>query len=69
MLRLQRHLKSGGTVSVNTGDATSHVYPTCCLVKGANPKPRLTDTKNLEYSMTFALEKCRRLSCRHGLRY
>lgn len=55
MLRLQRHLKSGGTVSVNTGDATSHVYATCCLVKGANPRPRLTDAKSLEYTMGFSL--------------
>lgn len=55
MLRLQRHLTSGGTVSVNTGDATSHVYATCCLQKGADPKPRLTDPKSLEFSMSFAL--------------
>lgn len=55
MLRLQRHLTSGGTVSVNTGDATSHVYATCCLQKGADPKPRLADPRNLEYSMSFAL--------------
>jgi hypothetical protein len=55
MLRLQRHLKSGGTIAVNTGDATSHSYPTCCLQKGADPSPRLSDPKNLEYSMTFAL--------------
>lgn len=55
MLRLQRHLMGGGTVSVNTGDAASHVYATCCLQKGANPEPKMSDTKNVEYSMTFAL--------------
>jgi hypothetical protein len=55
MLRLQRWLTSGGNVSVNTGDASSHVYATCCLQKGADPKPRLTDPKNLEYSISFAL--------------
>jgi hypothetical protein len=55
MLRLQRHLKSGGTVSVNTGDAASRVYATCCLQKGTDPKPRMTDPKNLEYTMAFAL--------------
>lgn len=55
MLRLQRHLKSGGMIAVNTGDGTSHSYPTCCLQKGADPSPRLSDPKSLEYSMTFAL--------------
>lgn len=55
MLRLQRHLRSGGTVTINTGDSTNRVYATCCLVKGTNPKPRMTDPKNLEYSMSFSL--------------
>jgi hypothetical protein len=55
MLRLQRHLKNGGTVSVNTGDAANRVYPTCCLQKGTDPVPKLTDPKNLEYSQNFAL--------------
>jgi hypothetical protein len=55
MLRLQRHLKSGGTIAVNTGDATSHAYATCCLQKGGDPSPKLTDPKNLEYTQTFAL--------------
>jgi hypothetical protein len=55
MLRLQRWLSIGGTVSVNTGDASSHVYATCCRQKGTDSKPRLTDAKNLEYSMSFAL--------------
>jgi hypothetical protein len=55
MLRLQRHLTSGGTVSVNTGDASAHVYATCCLQKGGDPRPKLTDRKNMEYTMSFAL--------------
>lgn len=55
MLRLQRHLKSGGSVTVNTGDSGNRSYATCCLVKGTNPEPKLTDPKNLEYSMQFTL--------------
>lgn len=55
MLRLQRHLTSGGTVSVNTGDASSRVYATCCLQKGADPSPKLTDPKEREYTVTLAL--------------
>jgi len=55
MLRLARHLKNGGTVTVNTGDNASRSYPTCCLQKGADPQPKLTDRKLLEYTMNFAL--------------
>jgi hypothetical protein len=55
MLRLQRHLKSGGTVTVNTGDAASRSYATCCLQKGADCAPKLSDPQNIEYTQTFAL--------------
>ncbi|HWL41021.1 MAG TPA: hypothetical protein VNO75_12370 [Gemmatimonadaceae bacterium] len=55
MLRLQRHLRKGGLVAVNTQDAANRSYPTCCLVKGTNPEPKLADTKNIEYSMAFML--------------
>lgn len=55
MLRLQRHLMKGGTVVVNTGDTANRSYPTCCMVRGSNPGPKLTDRKSLEYTMAFSL--------------
>lgn len=55
MLRLQRHLAKGGTVSVQTEDSSSRTYATCCSVKGQPAQIQLSDQQSLEYTMTFTL--------------
>lgn len=55
MDRLVRHLASGGTVTVNTGDSANRSY-VAGLAPGAElPYPTLSDPQMLEYSMSFAL--------------
>lgn len=54
-LKLQDHLLSGGTVSVNTGDSLNSIYTTCCLAPDSNPVITLSDAQNLEYNFSVAL--------------
>ncbi len=55
MLRLQKHLESGGSVAVTTDDLASRNYATCKLAPGASVDIRLTDPRMLEYTMSFNL--------------
>jgi hypothetical protein len=55
MMRLSRHLQRGGSVTVTTGDAASHVY-TCTLAPGAErPRPEMTDERDRFYRLSFTL--------------
>lgn len=53
--RLIAHLMSGGTVSVQTDDAGTRLYPTCGLAPGSTPTLRLTDRRNLLYTLSLSL--------------
>lgn len=55
MLRLQMHLRKGGTVSVATDDAAARTYATCCLAPGAQPEISLSDPIELEYTFAVTL--------------
>lgn len=54
-MRLIRHLNRGGTVTVTTGDASSHEY-TCRKWKGTKPDLVLTDRKNLIRTLKLTLK-------------
>jgi len=55
MERLVRHLATGGTIVVNTGDIASRSY-TVGLAPGAEPPdPALSDARQLTYTMSFAV--------------
>lgn len=53
--RLSRHLKRGGTCTVNTGDSASRSYATCGLASGAKPSITQADARNQEYTLALAL--------------
>lgn len=53
MLRLQRHLLFGGTVTVNTQDTSNRSY-TCGLGEDGEVSIELSDTNLLEYTMRFS---------------
>src|SRR5579859_497690 len=55
VIRLLRWLQEGGTVAVNTGDATGASYPTCSLAPDAKPSFTMTDRDNIEYSLALDL--------------
>lgn len=55
MLRCQAWLLGGGTVSVNTGDASNRTYATCCLSPDGDVSITLQDKNVLLYSMSFAV--------------
>ncbi len=50
--RLKEHLERGGTCTVNTGDAASSSY-TMCLGPGGSVAIELSDTEQMEYTMSF----------------
>lgn len=52
MLRLQRWLYAGGSVTLTTGDASSRTY-TATLGVGGGVTIERTDATHLEYTMTF----------------
>lgn len=54
-LRLEAHLTSGGTVQVNTGDASSRVYMTCCLAPDGAFELSGPDPVTLEYTVRVTL--------------
>ena len=54
-LRLQAHLESGGTVSVDTDDAYGRVYTSCCLAPDAGVAIELVDKTELVYAMSLTL--------------
>lgn len=53
--RLTNWLESGGTCAVATGDAVGSTYATCGIAKGAKPTLKMSDPKNIEYTLTLAL--------------
>lgn len=55
VLRLMRHLRRGGTVTVNTGDAVGRSYPTCQMWKGRPPELGEPDPKTMFRSLTLTL--------------
>lgn len=55
-LRFMRYIRSdGATCTVNTGDASSRSYATCCLKPGTAPELRLEDRVMLEYVLSVTL--------------
>lgn len=53
MERLVRHLATGGTVTVNTGDSAARSYTAGLAPEAELPHPVLSDAQLLEYSMAF----------------
>lgn len=53
--RLVRHLKKCGSCTVNTGDTDSNSYSTLYNMPGAEPSLSLTDTNQLEYTLSVSL--------------
>lgn len=54
-LRLQAHLISGGTCTVNTADAASRSYATCCIAPDAEVSIEGPDVVTLEYVVRVAV--------------
>lgn len=54
-LRLEAHLISGGTVTVNTTDAATRVYTTCCLAPDGEFELSGPDPVTLEYTVRVTL--------------
>lgn len=52
--RLRRHLIMGGQCVVETGDVASSSY-TCSLKPGTTPTLEMTDSENIEYTLTLHL--------------
>jgi hypothetical protein len=55
IVRLARHLKSGGTVHVITDDAAGREYPTCQMVESAPPTYEKADRALQEWTLTVTL--------------
>lgn len=53
--RLIAWLLQGGTCTVNTGDVEGNSYATCGLMPNTTPTLTLSDTKNLEYTLSLSL--------------
>jgi hypothetical protein len=53
--RLIRHLKTGNTVTVNTGDLDSATY-TCRLMPGSTPQRTLADEAMRWYTLALSLK-------------
>lgn len=53
--RLIAHLLSGGTCLVQTDDRNATIYKTCGLAPGSSPSLRLTDRRNLLYTLSLQL--------------
>ena len=54
-LRLMAHLERGGTVEVQTADAASRTYTTCCLAPGGEVSLAQSNATDLTYSMSLTL--------------
>lgn len=53
--RLMEHLQNGGSVTVNTGDTSTSSYSGLYLAPGTVPSLVLSDSNQLEYTLTLAL--------------
>jgi hypothetical protein len=53
--RLIAHLLGGGMCSVSTEDVLASTYATCGLYPGTTPSLRLTDSRNLLYTLSLQL--------------
>jgi hypothetical protein len=69
-VRLVRHLLRGNTCAVTTYDASSNVYATCQMVKGAPPTLEMPDRRDREWTLTLTLRNAAatpvELLCRYG---
>lgn len=54
-LRLQRHLLSGGVVTVTTGDSASRTYTNCVIAPDGDVTLVLSNPAELLYSMSFSV--------------
>jgi hypothetical protein len=54
-MRLQAHLISGGTITVNTADLGSRSYATCCLAPDAEVELDGPDPVTLEYTVRLTV--------------
>lgn len=53
--RLIAHLLGGGTCLVQTDDSNAAIYKTCGLAPGSSPSLRLTDSRNLLYTLSLSV--------------
>jgi len=65
--RLIRHLTNGGTITVNTDDASTHSY-TCRLREGTLPRLTLADAALMEWTLMLQVRNASAaaLICEYG---